>query len=119
MIKAGCFDSLYPLQTYRKAIMEEYVNWAAAQKISRKEKLTMANLDKIIDFGLLPPNLEISRRVWKYSKFMKEYAYDKANRRYIVDKSNTIKFFKDFYEEDLTMIQYQTDIPLNLLRLTN
>lgn len=111
MIKAGCFDSLYPPQTYRKAIMEEYVNWAAAQKISRKEKLTMANLDKIIDFGLLPPNLEISRRVWKYSKFMKEYAYDKANRRYIVDKSNTIKFFKDFYEEDLTIGKDYDTIP--------
>ena len=111
MIKAGCFDSLYPPQTYRKAIMEEYVNWAAAQKISRKEKLTMANLDKIIDFGLLPPNLEISRRVWKYSKFMKEYAYDKVNRRYIVDKSNTIKFFKDFYEEDLTIGKDYDTIP--------
>lgn len=111
MIKAGCFDSLYPPQTYRKAIMEEYVNWAAAQKISRKEKLTMANLDKIIDFGLLPPNLEISRRVWKYSKFMKEYAYDKVNRRYIVDKSNTIKFFQDFYEEDLTIGKDYDTIP--------
>ena len=111
MIKAGCFDSLYPPQTYRKAIMEEYVNWAAAQKISRKEKLTMANLDKIIDFGLLPPNLEISRRVWKYSKFMKEHAYDKVNRRYIVDKSNTIKFFQDFYEEDLTIGKDYDTIP--------
>lgn len=111
MIKAGCFDSLYSPQTYRKAIMEEYVNWAAAQKISRKEKLTMANLDKIIDFGFLPPNLEISRRVWKYSKFMKEYAYDKVNRRYIVDKSNTIKFFKDFYEEDLTIGKDYDTIP--------
>lgn len=111
MIKAGCFDSLYPPQTYRKAIMEEYVNWAAAQKISRKEKLTMANLDKIIDFGLLPPNLEISRRVWKYSKFMKEYAYDKKNRRYTVNKSNTLKFFQDFYEEDLTIGKDYDTIP--------
>lgn len=111
IIKAGCFDSFYPPQTYRKAIMEEYVNWAAAQKVSRKEKLTMANLDKIIDFGLLPSNLEISRRVWKYSKFMKEHAYDKANRRYIVDKSNTIKFFQDFYEEDLTIGKDYDTIP--------
>ena len=111
MIKAGCFDSLYSPQTYRKAIMEEYVNWAAAQKVSRKEKLTMANLDKIIDFGLLPPNLEISRRVWKYSKFMKEHAYDKVNRRYIVDKSNTIKFFQDFYEDDLTIGKDYDTIP--------
>lgn len=111
MIKAGCFDSLYSPQTYRKAIMEEYVNWAAAQKVSRKEKLTMANLDKIIDFGLLPPNLEISRRVWKYSKFMKEYAYDKENRRYTVNKSNTLKFFQDFYEEDLIIGKDYDTIP--------
>lgn len=111
MIKAGCFDSLYLPQTYRKAIMEEYVNWAAAQKVSRKEKLTMANLDKIIDFGLLPPNLEISRRVWKYSKFMKEYAYDKENRRYTINKSNTLKFFQDFYEEDLIIGKDYDTIP--------
>lgn len=111
MIKAGCFDSLYSNNTYRKAIMEEYVSWVAAQKISRKEKLTMANIDKIIDFGLLPSSLEISRRVWKYSKFMKDYAYDKENRRYIVDKTNTIKFFEDFYKDDLTIGKEYDTIP--------
>lgn len=111
MIKAGCFDELYPENTYRKAIMEEYVSWVATQKISRKEKLTMANIDKIIDFGLLPSSLEISRRVWKYSKFMKEYAYDKENRRYIVDKTNTIKFFEDFYKDDLTIGKEYDTIP--------
>lgn len=111
MIKAGCFDEFYPPETVRSYIMREYVTMISLQAVSRKEKLTMANFEKIVAYDLLPSEFELSRRVWRYKKFMEEHCYDKEKKRYLLEASNTLKFFHNYYMEGLVFGRDYNTIP--------
>lgn len=112
LVKAGCFDEMYPANASRKEIMEEYVRWTVKQKVTLKDKLTMANLEKAIDMGIVPLGLDFGRRVWRYKKWLTKNAYDKENRRYILEHPSAIKFFREYLEEDLTIGKDYDTIPL-------
>lgn len=128
MIKAGCFDEFYqremtnmigatshsaPQQpeVNRAHIMGDYVSYLANQSVSRKEKLTMANFEKLVSYDLLPASHEISRRVWRYKKFMEEHCYDKENKRFLLTAQNTLKFFNEYYADNLTLGKDYDTIP--------
>lgn len=128
MIKAGCFDEFYqremtnmigatshstPQQpeVNRAHIMGDYVSYLADQSVSRKEKLTMANFEKLVSYDLLPASHEISRRVWRYKKFMEEHCYDKENKRFLLTAQNTLKFFTEYYADNLTLGKDYDTIP--------
>lgn len=128
MIKAGCFDELYQPQMVnmigatahtapqqpevnRAHIMGDYVSYLANQSVSRKEKLTMANFEKLVSYDLLPASHEISRRVWRYKKFMEEHCYDKENKRFLLTAQNTLKFFNEYYADNLTLGKDYDTIP--------
>ena len=111
MIKAGCFDELYPPETYRGHIMRDYVSYLADQSVSRKEKLTMANFEKLVSYDLLPASHEISRRVWRYKKFMTEHCFDKESKRFLLTAQNTLKFFNEYYADNLTLGKDYDTIP--------
>ena len=128
MIKAGCFDEFYqremtnmigatshstPQQpeVNRARIMGDYVSYLADQSVSRKEKLTMANFEKLVSYDLLPASHDISRRVWRYKKFMTEHCFDKENKRFLLTAQNTLKFFNEYYADNLTLGKDYDTIP--------
>lgn len=111
MIKAGCFDELYPPETYRGHIMRDYVSYLADQAVSCKDKLTMANFEKLVSYDLLPASHDISRRVWRYKKFMTEHCFDKENKRFLLTAQNTLKFFNEYYADSLTLGKDYDTIP--------
>ena len=112
IIKAGCFDELlYYAGKDRPFIMREYLELLAENSVQRKTKLTAANLEKGIVMDIIPKELDFGRRVFRFKKWMKQNAYDKENRRYLVNHPSSLKFFKQYLEEDLTLGKDYDTIP--------
>ena len=112
IIKAGCFDELpYYAGKDRPFIMREYLEFLAESSVQRKTKLTAANLEKGISMDIIPKELDFGRRVFRFKKWMKQNAYDKKNRRYLVNHPSSLRFFKQYLEEDLTLGKNYDTIP--------
>ena len=112
IIKAGCFDELpYYAGKDRPFIMREYLELLAENSVQRKTKLTAANLEKGIAMDIIPKELDFGRRVFRFKKWMKQNAYDKKSRRYLVNHPSSLKFFKQYLEEDLTLGKDYDTIP--------
>ena len=112
IIKAGCFDELpYYAGKDRPFIMREYLELLAENSVQRKTKLTAANLEKGIVMDIIPKNFDFGRRVFRFKKWMKQNAYDKKSRRYLVNHPSSLKFFKQYLEEDLTLGKDYDTIP--------
>lgn len=110
MIKAGCFDSIY--EKYgRRRVMERYVQYLSEQEVSKKEKLTMAQFDKLVEYGMLPQKYDFARRAWKYSKYLDKNCADKPNRRYLLKDTMTLEFFNKYYRDELVFGKDYDDIP--------
>ena len=101
LVKAGCFDELYP-DINRATIMEEYLGLLADQTISRKAKLTMANFEKLVNMGALPKKFDFARRVFVFKKWMDANEYDKGGRRYCVKSDASTTFFNKYIKIRLT-----------------
>ena len=110
LIKAGSFDSLYP-DINRAAIMEEYLNIYADQNVSRKEKLTMANFEKLVNMGTLPQTHDFARRVMVFKKWVDANELDKTNKRYCVKSEASLKFFNKYFKMRLTLGKQYDIIP--------
>lgn len=66
LIKAGAFDSIY--EKSRELIMVDYIRSISGSKTT----LNMRNFGKLIEYDLLPAELDFSRRVFNYNKYLKE-----------------------------------------------
>ena len=102
MIKAGCFDSLYPKMN-RKAIMADYIRSYVESKIERKTKLTMVDFKKMIELNIVPSQFELARRVMNYKTWMQSNELDKINKRYKIISEASLIFFQDYYVHRLTL----------------
>lgn len=102
LIKAGCFDEFYA-EDNRYRIMEEYLDYYASKEVKPKEKLTMANLDKLIEYNALPSQFDFARRVVVFRKWMDAHEYDKENRRYCIKVNASTTFFNEYIKELLTL----------------
>lgn len=65
LIKAGAFDSFGD----RVQIMHEYINAIS----DTKKRITLQNLNMLIDFGLIPDEFDLERRVFKFNKYLKKF----------------------------------------------
>lgn len=75
LIKSGAFDRFGE----RIDIMHQYIN-----KISdTKKRITLQNMKMLIDFGLIPDEYDLQRRVFNFNKYIKK---SKKNEFYLVDK---------------------------------
>ena len=74
LIKSGAFDSF----GNRMAIMQNYVNEISGAK----KRITLQNMKMLIDFGLIPDEYDMERRVYNFNKYLKKmkmgdyYAFD-------------------------------------------
>lgn len=102
MIKAGCFDSLYPTIN-RKSIMADYIRHYVESKVERKTKLTMVDFKKMIELDIVPAKFELSRRVMNYKTWVQSNELDKINKRYKIISEASLIFFQDYYIHRLTL----------------
>lgn len=64
LIKSGAFDGFGD----RKKLMREYINSVS----DTKKRITLQNLKMLIDFGLIPDEYDLQRRVFNFNKYLKK-----------------------------------------------
>lgn len=68
LIKSGAFDSFGD----REKIMREYVDEIS----DTKKRITLQNMKMLIDFGLIPDDYDMERRVYNFNKYLKKMKID-------------------------------------------
>ena len=68
LIKSGAFDSFGE----RTKLMHEYVDMIS----DTKERITLQNMKMLIDFGLIPDQYDLQRRVYNFNKYLKKMKMD-------------------------------------------
>jgi len=66
LIKCGAFDELERIP--REQIMEKYINMIA----DKKQRLTLQNMQMLINYNLVPEELNFCRKVFLFNKFLKQ-----------------------------------------------
>ena len=66
LIKCGAFDDLVKLP--REKIMEKYIELIADQK----QRLTLQNMQMLINYNLIPEEMIFSKKVFLFNKFLKQ-----------------------------------------------
>ena len=64
LIKSGAFDSFGD----RVQIMRQYINSIS----DTKQRITLQNMKMLIDFGLIPDEYDMQRRVYNFNKYVKK-----------------------------------------------
>ena len=68
LIKSGAFDGF----GQREKIMREYVDSVS----DTKKRITLQNMKMLIDFGLIPDEYDMERRVYNFNKYLKKMKLD-------------------------------------------
>ena len=68
LIKSGAFDSFGE----RTKLMHEYVDMIS----DTKKRITLQNMKMLIDFGLIPDQYDLQRRVYNFNKYLKKMKMD-------------------------------------------
>lgn len=87
LIKAGCFDKLE--EQGRKELLYEYLSVL----IPRKNKLTLANVNGLINYDVLPKNKSAFIYLFNFNKYLK---LSKKDDRYYIDERAYQYFSKNF-----------------------
>jgi DNA polymerase-3 subunit alpha len=66
LIKCGAFDELVGIP--REDIMEAYIGMIA----DRKQRLTLQNMQMLINYDLIPEELDFCRKLFLFNKFLKQ-----------------------------------------------
>lgn len=66
LIKCGAFDNLIGLP--REEIMAKYIDMIA----DKKQRLTLQNMQMLINHNLIPKELDLYRRIFLFNKFLKQ-----------------------------------------------
>ena len=68
LIKSGAFDCFGD----RVQVMREYINSVS----DTKNRITLQNMKMLCDFGLIPKEYDLQRRVYNFNKYVKKFKYD-------------------------------------------
>ena len=91
LIKSGAFDSFGD----RVQVMREYIESVS----DTKKRITLQNMKMLIDFGLIPDEYDIQRRVFNFNKYLKKFKYETY---YLMDNIAFEFFDKNFNIDKLT-----------------
>lgn len=95
LIKAGALDCFGD----RTEIMHEYIGIIAG----KKKRITLQNMRMLIDFGLIPDEYDMVRRVFNYNGYLKK----------LIDEDKKIYLLNDialgFYEKNFDMDKLRED----------
>lgn len=89
LIKAGAFDSFGD----RIEIMNDYLLGVADQK----KRITLQNMNMLINKELIPENLDFEKRLYNFNKYIKNF---KEKEFYRLNEI-ALKFFRESYDEGL------------------
>lgn len=89
LIKSGAFDSF---GDSREKVMEIYIRSVSDQK----KRVTLQNMNMLINFNLLPDDLDFEKRVFNFNKYLKKF---KDGDYYLLDEI-AMNFFDKNYDID-------------------
>lgn len=95
LIKAGALDCFGD----RTEIMHEYIDLISG----KKKRITLQNMRMLIDFGLIPDEYDMSRRVFNYNAYLRKLL-DDDKKTYLL---NDVAF--GFYEKNFDMDKLKED----------
>lgn len=95
LIKAGTLDCFGD----RTEIMHEYIDLISG----KKKRITLQNMRMLIDFGLIPDEYDMSRRVFNYNAYLRKLL-DDDKKTYLL---NDVAF--GFYEKNFDMDKLKED----------
>jgi DNA polymerase-3 subunit alpha len=90
LIKAGAFDEFGD----RIDIMHQYVNEIS----DAKKRITLQNMKMLIEFGLIPDEYDLQRRVYNFNKYIKKL---KLNDKYYGMNNIAFNFFSNNFDIDV------------------
>lgn len=90
LIKSGAFDSLCG---NRETAMNDYLDLIA----DKKKRITLQNMQKLIEFNLIPDEYEFEVKVFNFNKYIKKF---KEGTDYRLD-TIAMKFFTENYDESV------------------
>ena len=90
LIKSGAFDGFGD----RQGVMKQYVDSVS----DTKKRITLQNMKMLIDFGLIPDDYDLQRRVYNFNKYVKKF---KNGNFYDFDNIAFEFFSKHFHIDDL------------------
>jgi len=88
LIKCGAFDEM--MQMPREKIMEKYIDMIA----DKKQRLTLQNMQMLINYDLIPEEMQLGKKVFLFNKFLKQqkkveyYQLNDAAINFIADNFN-------------------------------
>lgn len=88
LIKSGAFDSFGE----RTEIMRQYVNSIS----DTKKRITLQNMKMLCDFGLIPDEYDLQRRVYNFNKYIKKFKHEAY---YLLDNIAML-FFEEHFDMD-------------------
>ena len=91
LIKSGAFDSLYGGDRYRA--MNEYIDLIA----DKKKRMTLQNMQMLINFGFIPEEYDFQCRVYNFNKYLKKMKFDSF---YGLDNI-ALNFYSNNFDMDL------------------
>ena len=91
LIKSGAFDNLY--NGDRVHAMNEYIDLIA----DKKKRMTLQNLQMLINFGFIPDEYDLQCRVYNFNKYLKKH---KEGTLYGLDNI-ALNFFSNHFDMDL------------------
>ncbi|MEG2936763.1 MAG: hypothetical protein RR844_09800, partial [Clostridium sp.] len=100
LVKGGAFDKLESMD--RKAILLKYL-WISGDS---KKRITLQNLNGLIEANILPVELEFEKRTFAFNKQLK--ANCKQGNFYLLYEP-FYKFYTNFFDEDL--LEVENSIP--------
>nr|DAU32026.1 MAG TPA: DNA polymerase III, alpha subunit [Caudoviricetes sp.] len=106
LIKGGAFDFLMEQEKVsihpRLAAMIYYLSI----NCNAKSKLTLQNLNGLIEEGLLPTELDFERRVFRFNKYLK----GKKSAEYYALDNPSQNFYREFFDEELLKVGHHGDV---------
>lgn len=102
LIKGGCFDNIENKD--RILIMKDYLEYLAKKENPKKDNLTLQNLDKIVELGILSEEDNMYVRYYNFNKYVtdKQFIVEKrGNKNYYIAKDKAFSFFEQYYAPHL------------------
>ena len=88
LIKSGCFDSMKA----REQVMDDYLRSVGDQK----NDVNLRNMQMLVNFNLLPPELDLDCRIFNFNKYLKKF---KEGTYYNLD-NNAVRFYSQNFDLD-------------------
>lgn len=104
LIKAGAFDAFGE----RIDIMHQYVNMIS----DTKKRITLQNMKMLIDFGLIPDEYDMERRVYNFNKYLKKMKLD----TYYGMDNIAFEFYSKNFDIDLLVPSEETESGFKILQ---